>query len=196
MRNRRALFAETGVPESSVALMGQVHGVSIAFADAGGLYPGVDGLISTIPGILLGVLVADCVPLLLYDPANHAAGAIHCGWRSLTGGIVERALASMRETIGTASERVLAALGPAAGACCYETGPEVAAKLKPASVVRRGGAWYADLKAELAARLRESGVQACNIEINPDCTICNTRYFSHRRQKGTAGRMMGFIVLK
>jgi polyphenol oxidase len=178
----------------------QVHGDAI-YRYSGDLpigdeVAGVDALITDHPGAGLMIQQADCQAVLLFDPVRPAIGAIHCGWRSLTGGIVEHALNLMNNQFGTLPELVLAATGPGAGVCCYEVGPEVAEKLHPASVVFRNGKAYADLKAEIAVRLRESGVPDRNIEIHPDCTICNNRYFSHRRDKGITGRMMGFVVLK
>ena len=195
-RNRQLLYNHLQVPESSVALMGQVHGSSILRVDTGGLYAAVDGLLTDTPGILLGVLVADCVPLLLYDPEHRAAAAIHCGWRSITGGIVEHAVVRMHDLFGTVPERVRAATGPGAGVCCYEIGPEIAAKLHPSAAVRKNDCWHADLKAEIMSRLWDSEILESHMYINPDCTICNTRYFSHRREKGITGRMMGYILLK
>jgi len=194
-RNRRLLSDYAGVGLSDIAVMNQVHGTTVSVVDRGGQYDG-DGILTGTPGILLGVLVADCVPLLLYDPEHHAAGAVHGGWRSITGGITGCAVDLMRETWGTRPERLLAALGPSAGACCYEIGEDVADRLLPGSVVRRAGKLFGDLRADLSARLVEAGLLRKNLDIHPDCTICGDRYFSHRRDRGITGRMMGFVVLK
>ena len=86
-------------------------------------------------------------------------------------------------------------IGPSAGPCCYEVGPDVAGRLDSSSVHRVDGKLFADLKAETNHRLTASGVRA--VERIDDCTICGeSRYFSHRRDGVRAGRMMGFIVIK
>lgn len=84
-----------------------------------------DGLITNTPGILLSVQVADCVPVLLLDPAGKAAGAFHAGWRGTAQRIVEKGVGLMRMAYGSDPEQMQAAIGPCIGACCYEIGEEV-----------------------------------------------------------------------
>jgi len=195
--NRSAVYCRFGVDEHHVALMNQVHGNGVAIASAGAVYPQTDGLVTIVPGVFLGVLAADCVPVLMYDPAGNAAGAIHCGWRSIVGGIAERTVSLMADTAGTRPENVLVILGPSAAPCCYEIGVETATRLNPAAVIRRNGKRYGDLKTELCRRLLTCGISGEHIEDIPDCTICGVRdYFSHRRDGSNAGRMMGFIMIR
>ena len=132
----------------------------------------------------------------LFDPVQMAAGAIHCGWRSLVNGIAEKALNLMAQYFGSDPGNILAAAGPSAGPCCYEIGGDVAERLQSASFTRRNGMLYADLRAELNHRLIDSGIKSRNIEISDNCTICNkSLYFSHRRDGDRSGRMMGYIVI-
>jgi copper oxidase (laccase) domain-containing protein len=92
---------------------------------------------------------------------------------------------------------VFAALGPSAGPCCYEVGPEIAGKFHPSAVQSRHGRLYADLHTEIRERLIASGMRSENIESIPDCTVCHTEsYFSHRRDGRCSGRMMGYIMIK
>ncbi len=91
-----------------------------------------DALITNVPGLLLVVRTADCLPVLLIDEAHRAVGSVHCGWRGTRGRILERAIEAMRGAYGTDPASLLAALGPCIGPCCYEVGPEVRASFAEA----------------------------------------------------------------
>jgi polyphenol oxidase len=195
--NYHILYNFLSIREEQAALMHQVHSATVRVVERGGIYTGADGILTVTPGVLLGVRTADCVPVLLYDPRQHAAGAIHCGWRPIAGDILERALETMRSEWNSRPEDILAALGPSAGPCCYEIGEDVSARLAPSSVSYRNGRLYADLHAEIISRLRNAGMAKERIETIPHCTICNhALYFSHRRDGVLSGRMMGYIFLK
>ena len=195
--NHNILYRYLGVDASNAAFMEQVHGGFVCEVDSGGISPGADGIITSKPGILLGVKCADCIPLLLFDPVRMAAGAIHCGWRPIVAGIAVKALNLMAENHGSNPGDIIAVLGPSAGPCCYEVGTDVAGRLNHGSVINRNGKLYADLRAELKHRLLDYGLNARNIEIIPHCTICNkSLYFSYRRDGSLSGRTMGYIVMK
>ncbi|MFC1573819.1 peptidoglycan editing factor PgeF [Candidatus Latescibacterota bacterium] len=197
LENRKRLFRAAGSCEKNATLMGQVHGTRVRVVSSGGLYEKTDGLITNSPDVFLGVLIADCIPLLVYDPENEVIGALHCGWRSIVGGIAENALSLMAGKFSTDSKNVLAVAGPSAGSCCYEIKSDVACYLGTQSVRHKDGKIYADLKTELYNRLVREGVRKTNIEQFDDCTVCNkTLYYSHRRDDNRSGRMMGFIMLK
>lgn len=195
--NHRIVYNYLEVDETHVALMEQVHGKKISIVQTGGIFPETDGLITSKSRMMLAVIVADCIPLLLFDPAHDVIGALHCGWRSITAGIAEEALKIMIEEFGTHQENVIAVMGPSAGSCCYETGEDTAKLFRSASVIKRDGQLYVDLKVELRDHLFMAGLNSRNIEIFTDCTICNEKlYFSHRRDNVNAGRMMGYIMIK
>jgi YfiH family protein len=84
-----------------------------------------DGLITRTPGIVLGILTADCLPVLLVDPKRRAVGIFHAGWRGTVKRIVEKGVGEMRRNFGSRSAELKAAIGPGIRACCYEVGPEV-----------------------------------------------------------------------
>jgi purine-nucleoside/S-methyl-5'-thioadenosine phosphorylase / adenosine deaminase len=88
--------------------------------------PSGDALLTRLPGLLLGIQTADCVPILLADTRRHAVAAIHAGWRGTLARVAVKTLGRMRTEFGTRPPDVVAALGPAIGRCCYEVGPEVA----------------------------------------------------------------------
>lgn len=191
------LYRHLGIDGTNTALMRQRHSSSVIKVSESGIYDSVDGMVTDIPGLLLGVRVADCVPVLLYDPDSHAAGVVHCGWRPVVSGILENTLRLMKREWNTEPAKVIFALGPSAGSCCYEIGAEVAVRMRNSSILNRDGRLYADLHAEIMSCLGEAGVGKANIESIRHCTICTpSLYYSHRRDRELSGRMMGYIMLK
>jgi len=131
------------------------------------------------------VLAADCLPVAL--GCEGAVAAIHAGWRGLAAGVLEQGVTALRR-LG-ARGPIGALLGPCAGPCCYEVGPEVHAALGEPAAVRGPAA----LRAIAGRRLRAAGVR--EIAELGGCTICDERFFSHRREGGRAGRMAGVAWL-
>lgn len=140
-----------------------------------------DALITATRCLPLVILVADCLPIALADPARRVVAAVHAGWRGLADGILEETLAGMEHTWGTVAADVAAWLGPAIGPCCYEVGPEVAERLPAGARSDSGGHWL-DLRAEAEARLVSAGLLRENLTGLPLCTCCrDDLFFSHRR---------------
>ena len=140
-----------------------------------------DGQATRLPGVAPMVFVADCLPVAL--SSGDGVAMLHAGWRGLAGGLLERGVATLRG-LGARGE-VHAAIGPGAGPCCYEAGDEVHAAVGH-SVGRN-----VDLKAAAAERLRAAGV--AEVQDVGICTICDERYFSHRRAGGVTGRQAGVV---
>jgi polyphenol oxidase len=192
--NRRRVAAAAAVEPERVGMGLQVHGSDLldwtappperAYAEPGGKeLPRVDGHLTSEPDLGLLVLVADCYPVALSD--GRRAAMLHCGWRPLAGGIVEKAVARFEGTPA-------AAVGPGIGGCCYEVGPEVLAAFAGLDGVAQGR--MLDLRKVIAAKLRAAGVE--RIEHVDRCTSCEPeRYFSHRRDRGLTGRQAGLCVL-
>jgi YfiH family protein len=140
-----------------------------------------DGHALASPGVAAMVLTADCIPVAL--GATGAVAALHAGWRGLTAGVLEEGMRALREVGGRGD--VVAVVGPCAGACCYEVGEEVHAAFAGA---HRDGRLI-DLRAIAHERLIKAGVaQVLDFEA---CTICDERFFSHRREGIRAGRQAG-----
>ena len=145
----------------------------------------------------LVITVADCVPILFFDPIQNAIGAVHAGWRGTANAIVKHALYKMKRNIRTDSKNVLAFIGPSAGVCCYEVSKEVAVKFENKIVPYNKTKVFIDLKKENEFQLQQQGVVHGNIEISNHCTICEKQLFhSYRREGKNAGRMMAVICLK
>ncbi len=171
-----------------------------------------DALMTNVPGLLLVVRTADCLPVLLVDEADRAVAAVHCGWRGTEKRILEKAVRAMAEAYGSKPADMMAALGPCAGAACYEVGPEVrAAFLRagfPESVFALRGhvpearvpliepKYLLDLRAANVWLLRGLGFKKGNIfQSGPACTHCEPRLLSYRRDPRDPRRMVNFIGL-
>ncbi|HEX3910472.1 MAG TPA: polyphenol oxidase family protein [Solirubrobacteraceae bacterium] len=174
----------------------QVHGTSVQRVrqpdGSGGEAVAIDadGHATALAGIGMMVLTADCLPVAL--GADGAVAMVHAGWRGLADGVLEEGVRALREL---APERPIeAVVGPGAGVCCYEVGPEVHAALgqESADAAHRRG-WNIDLRAIARERLLAAGVAAVH-DANA-CTICDERFFSHRRQREQAGRQAGVAWL-
>jgi hypothetical protein len=199
----RELAATLGL-ETSV-LMRQVHGSVVKRVDAPPASPPVcDGLVTGREGIALTVRVADCVPLLFWDPVRRAAGAVHAGWRGTLSSVAPRAVERLEEEFGSRPEDLLVVAGAAIGPCCYEVGDEVVsayrARFSYASELfasgPRGRA-HLDLIAANRRQLLESGARPENVHALELCTSCaNTKLYSFRREGRGVGRLLGAIGIK
>ena len=155
-----------------------------------------DGLATTAPGLLLATMHADCVPILLADPVRRVVAAVHAGWKGTALAIVQRALTVMRERAGSDPRDCLAAIGPAAGSCCYQVGAELAEKF--AHVLSITGLDFTprlDLPEINRRLLLAAGLPEERVDKALFCTICGGKsFFSHRRQGSRSGRMASLII--
>ena len=152
-----------------------------------------DALVTNEPGVALGVLVADCVPVLLADPVAGVAGAAHAGRRGLAGGVLHRTVEAL-VALGARPADLRAVVGPAAGGCCYEVPEglraEVAAAVHGSAATTTWGTPSLDLPAGAVAVLRGLGVE--RVERMPACTITDLRFYFYRRD-GVTGRFAGVV---
>ena len=193
VENRHRAAQHAGVAPERMAMGYQVHGTDLrewteppldrAYAEPGGKeLDRVDGHLTREPGVGLLVLVADCYPVALSD--GEQAAMLHCGWRPLAAGMIEKAL--IRFTSPPA-----AAVGPGIGGCCYQVGDEVLEQF--ADIEGAASGRMLDLRAVIAAKLAAGGVES--VEHVDRCTSCEPElYFSHRRDSGVTGRQAGIIV--
>lgn len=205
-RNRGLLTQALGLAPGMLKTIRQVHGVEVHTVKdvaAGPPMEGFDALVTAMPGVGLGVLTADCVPILLYDPVKRAVGSVHAGWAGTVGGIAGKAVAAMAREYGSDPVDVLAAVGPSIGPCCYEVDGKVMAPLQKSMRTDDGivnetkpGHWLLDLWEANSRMLMSAGVPRANITIMGVCTACNTgKFYSHRKCGGQTGRMMAVAWL-
>ena len=210
--NYRRVCAALGVDMGKLVFTNQVHGGLVRMvtdADGGkGLdrpvdYQ-VDGLMTDMPGLVLAVFTADCIPILLFDPVATVAAALHAGWRGTALGIARRGVEGMVSQYGCKEENILAAIGPGISQCCFETDADVPNAMTaafgsaalPFIQDRGGGKFAVDLKGLNTLWLKRAGLREGHIDISPDCTMCrHEKYWSHRYTKGERGSQAALISL-
>ena len=210
--NYRRFCAAIGADVKQVVCASQVHGDTVrpvTTADLGiGLDEGepwqADGLVTDIPGVVLTVFTADCLPILLYDPVRKVVGAVHAGWRGTALGIVTRAVDRMVDCYGCDRLDILAAIGPGISKCCFETHEDVpnamtesmGASALHCIQVLPTGKFHVDLKGLNACRLKAAGLDPDHIAVSDDCTSCMPdKYWSHRYTHGQRGSQAAMILL-
>lgn len=197
VRRNRAIVSEyAGAP---VTFLNAAHGIDVARVTAGAVtaLPFADILVTTVPGVALGAIAADCAPVLLHDAATGAVAAVHCGREGLYAGVIEEGVGALTELRPRPSSNSLlsASIGPAICGQCYEV-PEqlqvrVATRHPAAASVTRAGTSALDIPHAIAVRLGELGVGS--VTGGATCTREDPRYFSHRRD-GVTGRHAGVVV--
>jgi YfiH family protein len=190
--NRDRLAAALGV--TGIAWMEQVHGREVAVVDAPqDPPPQADALVTTVRGLALAVLVADCTPVLAADPAAGVVGVAHAGRKGLALEVVPALLARMRE-LGAAD--ITARVGPAICGRCYPVPAamqeEVASGVSEARATAADGSPSLDIPAGVAAQLRAQGAQVTRV---PGCSAEQPALYSYRRDGGTTGRYAGLVWL-
>ena len=208
----RAALKSVGSTPDRLMRVKQVHGNVVRVlergrvpADAGAARPDGDAIVSNQPGHALAVMVADCVPILLFDPATRAAAAIHAGWRGTCARVVDAAIDAMRQTFGTDPADLIAAIGPSVGPSDYVVGDSVVAAFRdaghPQSDIdkwfdRRQDRIHLDLWAANIHQLTNAGVDAGDISLCGLSTVSHPEIFDSYRVEGErAGRMAGIIVV-
>lgn len=202
--NRRRTAAALGASPDQCQWAHQVHGAHVAVVtEASGQALEADALITDRPGVLLCLRLADCVPVLLYDPVRRAVGIAHAGWRGTVAGIAAATVQAMAESFGARPADLVAGLGPSIGPCCYAVSRDVVdspgTRFRwPASAVDvRGGVYYVDLWQANKLQLMEAGLSEERIGMSGICTSCNTRdFYSHRAERGRTGRFTAIIGLR
>ena len=205
--NRRRAADALGVPGHALAGLTQVHGIDVAVLDApwpDASRPVADALGTRRPGIALGVVTADCAPVLFADAEAGVIGAAHAGWRGAVAGVLEATIDAML-ALGAQRGRIVTAVGP----CIRQASYEVAADLRDAVLARdaadaryfakglRADRWQFDLAGSCAARLSAAGVAT---EVTPhDTLVLEDAFFSHRRRTladgGPIGHQLSAIAL-
>ena len=194
LANRAALAADLRVAPDHVVYVEQVHGDTVLQVDGPltGPAPQADGLVTTIPGLALAIMVADCVPVLLADPDAGVAGAAHAGRGGMVAGVARRVAAAMRDL---GARTILARLGPSVCPRCYpvplELREQVAAVHPETRSLDRHGQPAIDVAAGVRAQL---GTLSADVAQLAGCTVEDPRLYSYRRD-GTTGRFVGAVVL-
>jgi YfiH family protein len=202
-QNRALVAASLGAAPERLVGVRQVHGIDVVTVTApwpAGQGPDADALVTATPGIALGVITADCAPVLLCDVGAGVIGAAHAGWRGAAAGVLEAVVAAM-VALGADAAAISAVIGPCIGRASYEVGPDLRGSVLAGDESaarfftsgRPPDRWMFDLAGFCAARLRAAGVGhvgALGVDTLPD----DERFFSHRRRTLGAGGPIGHQI--
>ena len=205
--NRARVARWFSATPQQLATVHQVHSPDVVVVDESydGARPEADAMVSATPGVVLGVLAADCGPILFCDPQARVVGAAHAGWKGALYGVLENTIAAM-EKLGARRENILASLGPSISNRNYEVGPEFVERFLSVdkayaryfSTSGKAGHAMFDLPGLTTQRLTDAGVTAENLDI---CTYPDEdRFFSYRRtthrQEPDYGRQISAIMIR
>lgn len=214
LQNRQKLSAATGIDLFWFTFANQTHSGNVAVVDAASRGKGAteirtslentDGMVTNVERICLCVQVADCVPVLIYDPVEHVIAAVHAGWRGILRRIVPRAVEKMIQHYGCRAENLVAGIGPSNGPCCYEVEDDVRRETLQSLGTLNGiispsqnpGKYIFDQWNAVHIQLIDVGLREKNIEISGICNQCQAEtFFSNRAGQGLSGRYAAGIML-
>ncbi|WLR47027.1 peptidoglycan editing factor PgeF [Halobacillus litoralis] len=211
LKNRRALAEEIGIPLSRWVIGEQVHGTEVAAVDKGNAGAGatslqtavskVDGLITNEKNLVLGAFFADCVPLYFADSESGWVGIAHAGWKGTVNGMAGEMLRALQDQ-RCKLENIQVVIGPSIGKKHYEVDDHVISFIpesyKKECVISKGrGKYQLDLKILHRRMMIEEGLGKNNIQMTDFCTYEEEKtFYSHRRDQGSTGRMLGYITLR
>ena len=208
-RNRGIAMEQLGLAADRLVTCYQIHSTTVVVVERTWpreAAPQADGMVTRVPDIALGVLTADCAPILFQDPVANVIGAAHGGWRGALGGVVEATIEQM-EAIGAARGRIRAAIGPCIARDSYEVGPEFprlflaedTASNSYFAPAMRTGHFMFDLPGYIEHRLARAGIGTVQ-QAHYDTVAEEERFFSYRRSclrgERAYGRALSAIVLK
>lgn len=196
MENRRRVCRALNIPpENFTFLSGLEHGdrvLAIGSQSTGNDFSGYDALVTDNPGTALSLCVADCMPIIIYDP-NGSLGLVHAGWRGAKEGIIQSTVRAMGELYDANPAGMTAVIGPAIAAESYEVGHEFKDYFSSEYVYVLGGKLVMDLVKHAADSLRGLGIKTVDI-MHVD-TYADERFYSHRRENGKTGRFFAVASL-
>lgn len=211
-KNLEDLCRELGVDKERVIMPHQTHGtevmqigadfLSLSATVKGMILEGVDALITDVKDVCIGVSTADCIPILIYDYAHHAAAAVHAGWRGTAKRIACKAVKMMEVSFGSRPEDLTAVIGPGISIDAFEVGDEVyaefeAAGFNMADISRKEDKWHINLPECNCRQLAAMGLKENNINVSGVCTYNNSNdYFSARKLGTESGRIFTGIILR
>ncbi len=208
--NRATFIRAFDLSPHQLLTVKQVHGDGILLIDEENpdlshfLTVEVDAIVTNQPGIMIGVLTADCFPLLIWHKERKIAAVIHAGWRGAANGLINKVIQTIHTHFDCPATELQAAIGPGIGAHKYEIDRPVRDAFRQGtgfwneiSKETKLAHWQLDIPLSCQLQLEQSGLKPQNIEIAEECTCCHPElFFSHRRDNGVTGRQIGFIQLQ
>lgn len=196
---REEFLQEMGLHPDNLVIVKQVHGSTIVVAerpDPELFEMPADGLITKVPGLVLGIRTADCVPVLFWDPVQKVAGIAHGGWKGVKGGIIAQMLKIFEKSCGTKMGDLRVAIGPSIRKCCYEVGKEFLGYFPGFYRGKDASKGNLDLVGVIKSRLLKRGIPESHVHDTGLCTVCeNKKFFSYRVEAQTPERILSVISI-
>ena len=195
LENRRRFYEALGIPKDARHVyQNQIHSANVRVVSGDeGMVKDSDALITTEPGVFLNISVADCTPVMLYDPVRKIIGDVHAGWRGTEQMIALKTIRQMT-TLGSNPQDIVAFIGASASCERYEVGFDVATLFEKHHIRELGnGKFLLDVKEANREQLIRAGIPETQIEVSPLCSISNERLHSFRRDGKQSGRMFSTI---
>jgi len=215
LKNRKLFFETLGIPLSSLTTAKQIHEGHVKIVSEGlrgrgstdykGAINATDAMVTNVPGTCLMILLADCVPILFYDPSKMVIGVAHAGWRGTLQKIAQKTVVVFQQHFGCSPQDILAGIGPSIGPCCCEVGREVVSHIEHVfgaeqeyiSRESEDGKGHFDLWTANLKQLTQAGIPEKNIETSKTCTCDHSSlFFSYRHERGKTGRFGAGIVIR
>ena len=215
LKNRKLLAGTLGIPLTNLTTANQIHDghvkiVSEALRGEGstdykGAINATDAMVTNVPNICLMILLADCVPILFFDPSKRVIGVAHAGWKGTLRFVAQNTLKVLRDHFGCSPQDIVLGIGPSIGPCCYQVGQEVLSQVEHVFGTRKdyirnesaNGKGYFDLWTVNLIQLLQAGIPEKNIEMAKICTCDHPNlFYSYRHEKGKTGRFGAGIVIR
>ncbi|MFK5924995.1 MAG: peptidoglycan editing factor PgeF [Desulfuromusa sp.] len=207
--NRAAFTRAFDLPPHQLLTVKQTHGEDILLIDESNpdlshfLTVEADAIVTNQAEIMIGILTADCFPLLIWHGEKNIIAVVHAGWRGAANGLIAKVIQAMHAHFGCPVAELQGAIGPGIGAHTYEVDRPVRDAFRQGtgfwneiSKETKLGHWQLDIPLSCQLQLEQSGLKLQNIEIAKECTCCHPElFFSHRRDNGITGRQMSFMQL-
>ncbi|MDR2342293.1 MAG: peptidoglycan editing factor PgeF [Campylobacteraceae bacterium] len=194
-KNREIFAAFFDIDVSKLCFMKQIHSNNAVLIKTNGTSE-ADAMITQEKNLVLCVMVADCVPIILYDNNKKAAAAVHAGREGVFSDIITNTINAMTYNFETKAENIKAFIGTSIKSCCYEIKDDIVKEAKKRftfALEKRGGRYFLDLQKIIKSQLNKNGIR--DILHDNICTCCNKKYFSYRRD-GTCGRFAVGVKIK
>ena len=201
--NRKTFLNKIGLADVDLVLANLVHGNRVAVIDEenkGKIISECDGLVTDIPGIVLGVTAADCLPIYFWNIQNNVIGMVHAGWRGVQSKIVSEMVNIFINKYACSAKDIMAEIGPHIMECHFEVKEDVSGNFLayPDCLKEKAGVKYLNLQAIIKKQLINASVLGENIKETKECTFCEKeKYFSYRRDKPEEiEAMLAYITIK
>ena len=207
MANRSALARTLGIGLERFVFCRQVHGAHVHIVTAADSGRGVDllrhdtiqdtdALVTNVPGLMLCIKTADCIPLFMYDPCKRCVGIAHVGWRGAAKNLPVGIVRTLQEHYHSDPSDLIVVLGVGIGGCCYQAAESIYRLFHDEVTPNSRGPYPIDLKSIIAKQLLAAGVPGEQVEISRICSACNhDRHFSARATGGKCGYSLSGIGL-